>query len=111
MFFQSKLSRTERVRQGRILVASYHFLHTSRDGLVISNLVGISPYTLHKISQREEWYFALRFWKRKKYTGKTEIEGEAYRHEVAQKCMKLRIKSDFKRAFKKWKQLFSKYSE
>ena len=62
LYQPDNISKKDRVKQGRIIVAAFHYLHTSQDGMVIANLAGFSPRQLHKISESEEWLRAIRFW-------------------------------------------------
>ena len=110
MLYQPQnLSKRERIRQGRTLVAAYHFTHTTRDGTVIARLTGIGALSLHKISQSDEWIPAIRFWT-PKYNKTGAIGGEFYHCQIEQARLKQRIKQKVKREFAKakslWEQLF-----
>ena len=90
-----KLSRKDAKR----LFAAHVFLYTSRDGMVISNIINVSPYTLHKLSQSPKWKESLSFWN---YKGDGIIQGELYREEVGQKKAYYNLKN----AKKLWLELF-----
>ena len=90
-----KISRKE----AKMLFAAHVFVYTSRDGMVISNIVNVSAYRLHLISESPNWTEALKFWN---YTGDPAIEGKRYPYEVGRK----RISQSLKYARKLWLELF-----
>ena len=96
------MATTKKLEQYKMKIqfAAFHFIYTSRDGMVISNLINVSPRNLHKMYMSDEWEEALAFWN---YTGTSEIQGEQYRVEVG----RYKVKQGFKEAQRLWLQLFN----
>ena len=83
-----------------MLFAAHLFVNTSRDGMVISNIINVSPYKLHKLTKSDDWTKCLAYWD---YTGDPTIGGELY-HEVVKRCEE---KNSLKLALRLWKEVFS----
>lgn len=86
-------------KEAKMLFAAHLFLHTSRDGMVISNITKVSPYNLHKMTKSPNWRKCLRFWN---YKGDPTIRGELY-HEVVKRSEE---KNSLNIAFRLWKEVF-----
>ena len=97
--FKRKTSRRKQVMQVKILFASHVFIYTSRDGMVISNILNVAPQKLHDWSKTDDWDTALKFWR---YEGSAEIQGDLYRQEVGISLMQ----RSFNFAEKLWLELF-----
>ena len=92
-------SRKSEKNRVKMLFAAHVFVYTSRDGMVISNIVNISTGTLYRWSQQDKWIEALKFWC---YEGNPEIQGELYRSEIKE----YKVFRSLKSAFRLWKQMF-----
>ena len=102
LYLPNNMSKKERARQGRILVAGFHFIYTSRDGMVISNLAQVPPRKLHAIVETDEWMACIKFWN-PGYKGAGEIEGECYHDHV----QRYKMYRSFRFAKSLWKHLFT----
>lgn len=76
-----KNERKRQLRTLRLLFSARHFLHTSRDGAVIAQIVGVQPIDLYRWSKTEKWTNALRYWDRG-YNGTTELQGDYFKSVV-----------------------------
>ena len=70
--------RTTR-RKIKLLFAAHTFVYTSKDGMVIADIVKVSPYRLYRWYLSPAWDQALKFWD---YTGDPEIQGDEYQNTV-----------------------------
>lgn len=91
-----KLSKKDAKR----LFAAHTFISTSRDGMVISRVINVSPYKLHNLSQSDKWEKCLRFWG---YRGDSTIKGKQYHEEINRKKVFLSLKY----AERLWLELFN----
>lgn len=80
------------------LFAAYHFLHTSRDGAVIAQIVGAKPIKLYRWSLKPSWITAIRYWQRG-YNGDGILEGEYFKSIVGDSIVKRSLQS----AKEQWK--------
>ena len=95
------LSKDRETRKGmRIYFAAYLFVSVSKNGNLISKLLGVKEHTLHKWSQTEMWKEALLFWG---YGGDHEVQGEAFRREVGL----WKVNNSLKYAARLWRKMFS----
>ena len=86
-------------KEAKTLFAAHVFVFTSRDGMVISHLINVSAYKLHKLSKSETWIEALKFWG---YTGDPTPKGKRYKRKVAIK----QVSESLKCANTLWRELF-----
>ncbi|MDE0397278.1 MAG: hypothetical protein OXL96_05665 [Candidatus Poribacteria bacterium] len=86
-------------KEAQTLFAAHVFVFTSRDGMVISKIINVSPYKLHKLSRSEKWIEALKFWG---YTGDPTLKGKRYKKKVAIK----QVSESLKKADTLWRELF-----
>ena len=69
---ERKNERKRQLRNLRLLFAAWHFLHTSRDGAVIAQIVGAKPIDLYRWTETENWTNAIRYWN-PEYKGDTQL--------------------------------------
>ena len=74
---ERKNDRRRSARHLKCLFAAYHFLHTSRDGAVIAQIVGCQPIELYRWSHKKSWINAIQYWN-SGYNGDGILEGEYF---------------------------------
>ena len=98
---ERKNERKRQLRNLRLLFSAWHFLHTSRDGAVIAQIVGVQPIDLYRWSETEKWTNAIRYWNRD-YNGDTELQGD-YFHSVVGESI---VQRSLKHASRLWNAIF-----
>ena len=98
---QAKAERKRQLRNLRLLFAAWHFLHTSRDGAVIAQIVGCKPIDLYRWSETKKWITAIRYWDHG-FGGDTQLQGE-YFHSVVGDGI---VQRSLKHASRVWNALF-----
>ena len=89
---QRKNERKRQLRNLRLLFAAWHFLHTSRDGAVIAQIVGVKPIDLYRWSETEKWINAIRYWQ-PDFKGNGELQGEYFKTVVGDSIMERSLKT------------------
>ena len=97
---ERRKERKRQVRNLRLLFAAYHFLHTSRDGAVIAQIVGVKPIDLYRWSGTENWTKAIRYWDLG-YQGDGILQGEYFKSIVGDGI----VQRSLKHASRVWKAL------
>ena len=97
----TKNQRKRQLRNLRILFSAWHFLHTSRDGAVIAQIVGAKPIDLYRWSETEKWTTAIRYWNRN-YNGTTELHGDDFKNVVGESI----VQRSLKHASRVWNAIF-----
>ena len=87
-------------KEVKMLFAAHVFVYTSKDGMVISNIINLSPYKLHRLTKSPNWTKCLAYWN---YTGDPTLTGELYRKEVGRG----EEKNNLRIASRLWKEVFS----
>ena len=93
------MKRKQEVNYRRMQFAAHVFVHTSCDGMLVSQIVKVSPVNLFKWSQTAQWKRELKFWG---YSGPPFFEGEEFYRQVEQTL----VYRSLKQASRLWMQLF-----
>lgn len=92
-------TRKSEVTQLKMQLAAYIFVYTSKDGMVISQLLNVAPIKLYQWSKSNAWKKALRYWG---YNGEPFLQGD----EFYQRIKAPLVKRSLEKAEKLWMQLF-----
>ena len=84
----------------RLNSAAHFFVNHSRDGMIISQLVGTPPWRLSNWSETSHWASALKLWG---YTGNPALDGEEFWRQVK----KSRVRRSLNWAGYLWRRLWS----
>ena len=100
-----KMQDSDRIRMTdrdliRLNSAAHFFVNHSRDGLILSRLVGAPPLKLSKWSETSHWASALKLWG---YTGNPALEGEEFHRQV----QRSRVRKSLNWAGYLWRRLWS----
>lgn len=93
------MKRKQEVNHLRMQFAAHVFVHTSREGMVVSQIVNVSPVNLFKWSKTAQWQRELKFWG---YCGTPFFEGEEFYRQAKQTL----VHRSLKKAGRLWLQLF-----
>ena len=93
------MKRKQEVNHLRMQFAAHVFVYTSRDGMVVSQIVKVSPVNLFKWSKTPQWQRDLKFWG---YSGRPFFEGEEFYRQAKQTL----VQRSLKKAGRLWLQLF-----
>ena len=98
---ERRKERKRQLRYFRLLFAAWHFLHTSRDGAVIAQIVGVQPIDLYRWSETENWTNAIRYWD-SGYAGDTQLQGDYFKSIVGDSI----VQRSLKHASRLWNAIF-----
>ena len=93
------MKRKQAVNHRRMQFAAHVFVHTSQDGMIVSQIVKVSPVNLFKWSKTSQWQRELKFWG---YCGPPFFKGEEFYRQAQQTL----VHRSLKRAGRLWMQLF-----
>ena len=93
------MKRKQAVNHLRMQFAAHVFVYTSRDGMIVSQIVKVSPVKLLKWSKTSEWQRELKFWG---YYGSPFFKGEEFYRQAKQTLVHRSLKT----AGRLWMQLF-----